>query len=75
MIYTDHKPLTYSFSQKRDKGSPRQLKYLDFISQFTTDIRHISGQDNVVADALFRVEAVCDSVSPEALAEEQANNA
>jgi hypothetical protein len=28
------------------------------MAQFTTDIRHISGQDNVVADALFRVESV-----------------
>ena len=75
VIYTDHKPLTYAFSQKLDKCSPRQFNHLDFISQFTTDIRHISGQDNVVADALSCVEAVCASSSPEALAEEQANDA
>jgi len=75
VIYTDHKPMTYAFSQKRDKCSPRQFNHLDFISQLTTDIRHISGQANVVADALYRVEAVCASVSPEALAEEQANDA
>ena len=49
MILTAHKPLTYAFSQIRDKCSPRQFNHLDFISQFTTDIRHISGQDNVVA--------------------------
>ena len=75
VIYTDHKPLTYAFSQKRDKCSPRQFNHLDFISQFTTDIRHIAGQENVVADALSRVEAVCASVSPEALSEEQAKDA
>jgi hypothetical protein len=28
------------------------VQSLDFIAQFTTDIRHISGEDNVVADAL-----------------------
>jgi len=45
-ILTDHKPLTFAFHQKRDKCSPRQFNQLDFISQFTTDILHISGQDN-----------------------------
>ena len=29
---------------------------MEFISQFTTDIRHFRGNDNVVADALSRVE-------------------
>ena len=32
------------------------MRHLDFISQFTTDIRHISGNDNSVADALSRVD-------------------
>ena len=74
VIFTDHKPLTYAFSQKRDKCTPRQFNHFDYISQFTTDIRHISGQENVVADALSRVEAVCTSVSPEALPEAQATD-
>jgi len=43
MIFTDHKTLTYAFTLRCDKCSPRQFKHLDFISQFTTDIRHISG--------------------------------
>jgi predicted ArsR family transcriptional regulator len=72
VIFTDHKPLTYVFAQRRDKCTPRQFKYLDVISQFTTVIRHISEQDNVVADVLSRVEAICTAVSPEALAEAQA---
>jgi hypothetical protein len=32
VIFTDHKPLTYAFSQKRDKCSPRQFNHLDYIS-------------------------------------------
>jgi cleavage and polyadenylation specificity factor subunit 1 len=56
-VFTDQKPLIFAFHQKRDKCSPRQFNHLDFISQFTTDIRHISGQ-NIVADALSRVEAI-----------------
>lgn len=57
-LYTDHKPLVFAFQQKPDKASPRQLRHLDFIGQFTTDIRHISGAENVVADALSRVDAI-----------------
>lgn len=54
-LFTDHKPLTFAFQQKEDKCSPRQLRHLDYIGQFTTDIRHVKGTDNVVADALSRV--------------------
>lgn len=53
-ILTDHKPLVYSFVAKPDRYSPREVRHLDFISQFSTDIRHIKGSDNVVADALSR---------------------
>ena len=55
-IFTDHKPLTFSLARQSDKYSPRQIRHLEFISQFTTDIRHVRGNDNVVADALSRVE-------------------
>lgn len=56
-VYTDHKPLTFVFHHNRDKCSPRQFRYLDYVSQFTTDIRYIAGKDNVVADAFSRIEA------------------
>jgi cleavage and polyadenylation specificity factor subunit 1 len=69
-IFTDHKPLTYAFSQKRDKCSPRLFKHLDFISQFTTDISHISGQDNIVANDLSRV-VISAPITHEALASAQ----
>lgn len=52
-IITDHKPLTYAFSSTTDR-SPRQERQLAFIAEFSTDIRHISGSDNVVPDALSR---------------------
>ena len=58
LIRTDHKPLTYAFNQKSDKASPRQQRQLDFIGQFTTRIYHVNGEDNVVADALSRVNSI-----------------
>lgn len=57
-IYTDHKPLTFAFKQKREKLPPVQLNQLSFIAQFTTDIQHIAGSANIVADALSRVDVM-----------------
>ncbi|GFX34118.1 retrovirus-related Pol polyprotein from transposon 17.6 [Trichonephila clavipes] len=57
-VFTDHKPLTYAFRQKSDKCSPRQIRQLDFLSQFTTNIVHIPGSDNIAADVLSRVSAI-----------------
>jgi hypothetical protein len=70
-VLTDHKSLTFAFHQKRDKCSPRQCNHLYFISQFTTDIRRISGKDNFVADALSRVESISAPVTHDALAAAQ----
>ncbi|GFY62424.1 transposon Tf2-6 polyprotein, partial [Trichonephila inaurata madagascariensis] len=58
IIFTDHRPLTFAFNKISDSCSPRQLRHLDFISQFSTDIRHVSGSDNSVADALSRINAL-----------------
>jgi hypothetical protein len=71
-VYTDHKPLTYAFREHKSNCSPRQYRNLDFISQFTTDIRHIAGKDNVVADTLSRVEELGAPVSLDLIAQAQA---
>lgn len=62
-IFTDHKPLVFAFNQKNEKASPRQLRHLDYISQFSTDIQHISGKDNIVADTLSRINSITLSSS------------
>ena len=53
---TDHKPLLHALSSSSDRYSPLEIRHLDFISQFTSDIRHIKGHRNVVVDALSRIE-------------------
>ncbi|GFT79457.1 transposon Tf2-6 polyprotein [Nephila pilipes] len=67
IIFTDHRSLTFAFNKISDPCSPRQLRHLDFISPFSTDIRHVSGQcfrqvsdmfHNSVADALSRINAL-----------------
>ena len=52
-IWTDHKPLCGALGSSAEK-SPRQTRHLSYISEFCTDIRHVSGESNVVADALSR---------------------
>ena len=61
-VFTDHKPLCFSFSSNSSTYSPRELRHLAFISEFTTDIRHVSGAANPVADALSRPSDVCTVV-------------
>ncbi|KAG6438787.1 hypothetical protein O3G_MSEX000224 [Manduca sexta] len=70
-VYTDHKPISYAFTERKHNCSPRQYRQLDFISQFTTDIRHISGKDNVVADALSRIDELGAPVDLAELAKSQ----
>lgn len=72
-IFSDHKPLSFAFRQKADKCSPRQLRHLEFISQFSTDIRYVSGDQNCVADALSRISEISfpEPIDFEKMAEEQ----
>ncbi|XP_037520478.1 uncharacterized protein LOC119397110 [Rhipicephalus sanguineus] len=56
-VLTDHKPLMYALRSLNAEGgahTARELRQMSYISEFTTDIRHIKGVDNTVADALSR---------------------
>ncbi|XP_076660583.1 uncharacterized protein LOC143363941 [Halictus rubicundus] len=64
-------PLIFAFAQKPEKHTPRQFRWLDLIGQFSTDIRHVSGKDNVIADALSRIAEISSTVDYVKLAESQ----
>ena len=53
VVYTDHKPLTLVMPTATSR-TPRQERHLSYISEFTTDIRHVKGEENPVADHLSR---------------------
>lgn len=57
-IWTDHKPITFAFTKKHDSSSPRQIRQLDFIGQFSTRILHVPGETNITADTLSRINAL-----------------
>ncbi|KAJ8378300.1 hypothetical protein AAFF_G00244350 [Aldrovandia affinis] len=52
--YVDHKPLVFAMAKAAEPWSARQQRNLAYISEFTTDIRHIEGKANAVADCLSR---------------------
>jgi hypothetical protein len=56
LILTDHVALTYI--QSSATVSRRNARWLEFLSQFTFDIEHVKGKENVVADALSRVPGI-----------------
>ena len=49
MAFVDHKPLTFVMAKVSEPWSAWQLF---FISEFTTDVRHVAGKNNQVADCL-----------------------
>ena len=55
-LYTDHKPLVSAFYSRSDQVILRRARQLSFISEFTTDVTHVKGEDNVAPDALSRIE-------------------
>ena len=52
--FVDHRPLTFAMAKVAEPWSARQQRHLSYISEFTTDIRHVAGKTNVVADCLSR---------------------
>ncbi|BHF77170.1 hypothetical protein SprV_0502027300 [Sparganum proliferum] len=56
VVLTDHKPLVFALRASPDRYSPRDIRHLDFISQFSCDILYVHGKENVVADTLSRIE-------------------
>ena len=74
VIYTDHKPLTTVMRTNSDKYTPWEIRHLDYLSQFSTDIRHVKGKDNTVADTLSWTEIHAlenDVLSQDLIAKEQ----
>src|SRR5678815_2640985 len=57
-ILTDHLPITYAIRASTVKQSPRKARHLEFIAQFTTDICHVKGAENIPADALSHICAI-----------------
>ena len=65
IMFTDHQPLVNSLHKQSDPWSTRQQRHLSYISEHSTDIRHIAGKHNIIADYLSRspISDTCNQVS------------
>ena len=52
VLMTDHSGLRYLFDQP--KLNVRQSRWMDLLSEFDFEIKHIKGKENRVVDALSR---------------------
>lgn len=77
-LRTDDRPLVFMFTQKTEKLLDRQARHIAFLSKFLHDVEHVSGESNVVPDALSRLELAAllqDSPDLNQWATDQANDA
>ena len=52
IVYSDHKNLVHAATVSQ---SQRVMRCRMILEEFGPDIRHISGEDNIVADAISRI--------------------
>ncbi|XP_072140682.1 ATP-binding cassette sub-family C member 2-like, partial [Dermacentor andersoni] len=57
-VLTVHKHLVRVTNRSASCYSPREIRHLSYISEFTTTFRHIKGTDNIPADVLSRINVV-----------------
>ncbi|BHF71818.1 hypothetical protein SprV_0401487900 [Sparganum proliferum] len=63
-IFTDRKPFTFALYSYSGKINHREIRHLDCISRFTSDIGHIDGSRNDAADSLSRPSIAYLQLSP-----------
>jgi hypothetical protein len=64
-IFTDHKPLVGALARASDPWTARQCRHLSYVAEFTSDVQHVAGQENSVADALSLPPVVALVTPPE----------
>ena len=58
IINTNHKSIVGAFKSDKQILSDKQQRQISFISENTSDIVHLAGKDNVVADTFSRVASI-----------------
>ena len=53
-VLTDHKPLYHTLGRLFAPCCTRQQRHLAYVSEFTQDIQHIPGEENVAANSRLR---------------------
>jgi Integrase zinc binding domain len=70
-VLTDHKPLCFALHRLSDAWTACQQRHLSYIAEFTSDVRHVAGVENVVADALSQPARAVTAPAPSTVDFEQ----
>uniref|UniRef100_A0A1Y1N2I4 RNA-directed DNA polymerase n=3 Tax=Photinus pyralis TaxID=7054 RepID=A0A1Y1N2I4_PHOPY len=65
-LYTDHKPLTYLFGDKRgvpQMAASRVQRWAVYLNDFHFEIKYVKGTDNFSADCMSRLPLQCNEYS------------
>jgi hypothetical protein len=54
MVFTDHKPLTYTISFVSHSWTAPQCRQLAYVAEYNSDIQYIAGVSNIIADTSSR---------------------
>ena len=54
-VFTDHKLLVYAFDRSHEREPIVRQRQLSYISIYTTSFYYLTGEENLVADFLSRV--------------------
>ncbi|XP_062557376.1 uncharacterized protein LOC134222249 [Armigeres subalbatus] len=57
--------------ERSDRATPTQQRHLSFISEYTTDIRHVPGEANKVPDMLSRITSITTTIDYDLMAKRQ----
>ena len=77
-VFCDHKPIVGAFQSNSPRFSARQQRQLSVLSEYVSEIVHIAGSSNIVADSLSKdVNVIQNDIKPfdlESIAENQIKN-
>jgi len=62
-VFTDHKPLITALRRQSEPWTAKQQRQLSYIAEYTSDLQHVAGVANVVADTLSRPAAAVPASS------------
>lgn len=62
IIFTDHQPLTYALSNKNSNSKMKRWKCI--LEEYDYELRYKPGRQNIIADALSRIEQEANSLTP-----------
>ena len=62
-VFTDYKPIIGAVKNPKTRDSQRQERQIAIINEYCSDVVHISGKENIVADTLSRQQVLVDTIN------------